>query len=354
MLGVSSGAVTSQSMNRNVAMSQPPPPPAAVRRLLGDLEVSAVGYGAMALAGLYGETTSSAAMETLRSAIDRGVTFMDTADAYGEDGLVERLLAPLLRERRDEVQVATKWGMATNPAGPARRRQDTKWDTAVLVDGRPERARSALEASLRRLGVDTVDLWYLHWTDPAVPVEDSVGAMAELVREGKARHLGVCNTTADELRRAHATHPITALQSEWSLWSRGIEGEVLPVARELGVGVVPWAPLGNGFLAGTVAQVAERDFRTNLPRFRGENLRRNRRRFAPLADIAAEKGITPAQLALAWLLHQGADIVPIPGTRSPSRVAENAAAASVQLTEEDLKRIEQIAPPGAAVGPTLL
>ncbi|MGY1616794.1 aldo/keto reductase [Geodermatophilus sp. SYSU D00691] len=324
------------------------------RRRLADLEVSAVGYGAMVLTGLYGGTTEQGAGDVVRAAVDSGVTFLDTADAYGDDGLAERLLAPVLRTRRDDVQLATKWGIATDPARPARRRQDTKWDNDVLVDARPERARPALEASLRRLGVDAVDLWYLHWTDPGVPIEDSVGAMAELVAAGKAGHLGVCNTTADELRRAHGTHPITAVQSEWSLWTRGIEREVLPVARELGIGVVPWAPLGSGFLTGTVTEVGDGDFRRHHPRFRGGNLAVNRERFAPLGDLAEEKGITPAQLALAWLLHQGADVVPIPGTRSTVRVAENAAAASVRLSAEDLRRIEAIAPPDAAAGSALL
>ncbi|MGY1701982.1 aldo/keto reductase [Geodermatophilus sp. SYSU D00766] len=324
------------------------------RRRLGELEVSAVGYGAMVLMGLYGDTTDRDAADVVARALDSGVTFLDTADAYGADGLSERRLAPAVAGRRDRVQLATKWGIATDPAGPARRRPDTKWDNEVLVDARPERARAALEGSLTRLGVDHVDLWYLHWTDPGVPVEDSIGAMSELVAAGKARYLGICNATPDELRRAHATHPMTAVQSEWSLWTRGIEADVLPLARELGVGVVPWAPLGSGFLTGTVAQVADGDFRRHHPRFQGENLRRNQERFAPLADLAAAEGVTMAQLALAWLLHQGPDVVPIPGTRDPGRIAENAAAATVVLSDDELRRIEEIAAPGAAVGAALL
>ncbi len=202
--------------------------------------------------------------------------------------------------------------------------------------------------------MDAVDLWYLHWSDPGVPIEESVGAMGELVAEGKARHLGVCNTTADELRRAHAAHPVAAVQSEWSLWTRTLEDEVLPVARELGIGVVPWAPLGSGFLTGTVAAVADGDFRQHHPRFQAANLAANRSRFAPLAELAEAKGVTTAQLALAWLLHQGPDVVPIPGTRSPDRIRENAAAARVVLDDEDFRRIEEVAPPGAAVGAALL
>ncbi len=324
------------------------------RRRLGGVDVSAIGYGGMVLVGLYGETTEEAAHTVLRRAVDSGVTLLDTSDAYGPEGLGEVLLAPVVRERRDEVQVATKWGIAVDPGGPARRRPDTKWDNEVLVDARPERARPALEASLRRLGVDHVDLWYLHWSDPAVPVEDSVGAMGELVAEGKARALGVCNTSADELRRAHAAHPVVAVQSEWSLWTRGIEQEVLPAARELGIGVVPWAPLGSGFLTGAVTSVGEGDFRRHHPRFQGANLRANRDRFAPLSDLAAAKGVTPAQLALAWLLQQGPDVVPIPGTRSPERVVENAGAATVTFSEEELRRIDELAPPGAAVGAALI
>ena len=324
------------------------------RRDLGGLEGSAVGYGAMVLMGLYGDTTDRDAAAVVGRALDSGVTFLDTADAYGADGLSERRLAPVVAGRRDDVQLASKWGIALDPDGPARRRPDTRWDNEVLVDARPERAGAALDGSPARLGVDHLDLWYLHWTDPGVPVEDSVGAMAAQVAAGKVRHLGICNATADELRRAHATSPMAALQSEWSLWTRGIEDEVLPLARELGVGVVPWAPLGSGFLTGTVAQVADGDFRRHHPRFQGDNLRRNQERFAPLADLAAEKGVSTAQLALAWLLHQGPDVVPIPGTRDPDRIAENAAAAAVELSGDELRRIEGIAAPGTAVGAALL
>lgn len=331
-----------------------PDPPAVARRRLRDLEVSAVGYGAMVLAGLYGATSERNAHDVVRRALDSGVTFLDTADAYGEDGLTERLLGPVVRERRAEVQLATKWGIALDPGAAARRRPDTKWDNEVLVDARPERARPALQDSLRRLGVDHVDLWYLHWTDPEVPVEESIGAMAEMVTAGAARYLGVCNATVDELRRANTVHPVTAVQSEWSLWTRGIESGIVPLARELGIGIVPWAPLGSGFLTGTVSAVPDGDFRRNHPRFQGANLRANQARFAPLAGIAAEKGVTTAQLVLAWLLHQGPDVVPIPGTRSSDRVVENAAAADVSLTADDLARLDEIGAPGAAAGAALL
>jgi aryl-alcohol dehydrogenase-like predicted oxidoreductase len=324
------------------------------RTLGSDLTVSAIGYGAMVLIGLYGESDEQGALRVLTHALDRGVTFIDTADAYGEDGLSERLVGTAIAGRRDEVQLATKWGIPTEPSEHAHARPDTKWDNTVMVDARPERARPALEASLRRLGVDQVDLWYLHWSDPEVPIEESVGAMGELVAEGKAARLGVCNVTADELRRAHAAHPLAAVQSEWSLWTRDIEEEVLPLARELGVGVVPWAPLGSGFLTGQVTKVAEGDFRAMHPRFQGENLRRNVDRFAPLREFAAEKGITPAQLALAWLLGQAQDVVPIPGTRKPERLDENAAAAEVELSPEDLRRLDELAPRGAAAGSALL
>ena len=325
------------------------------QRTLGpDLRVSAVGYGAMVLIGLYGETDDATAVDVVRRAVDAGVTFLDTADAYGADGLSERLVGRAVAGRRDEVQLATKWGIALEPGDTVHVRPDTKWANEVLVDARPERARPALEASLRRLGVDHVDLWYLHWSDPGVPVEESVGAMSELVAEGKAARLGVCNVSADELRRAHAVHPLAAVQSEWSLWSRELEVEVVPTARELGIGVVPWAPLGSGFLTGTVSAVPAGDFRSFHPRFSPENLQRNTDRFAPLGELARDRGITPAQLALAWLLHQGDDVVPIPGTRSPARVAENAAAAAVELTAEDLRRIDELAPRGAAVGAALL
>ena len=238
------------------------------RTLGGRLEVSALGYGAMVLVGLYGRTDEDSALRVVRHAVDTGVTFLDTADAYGPDGLAERLVGQAVAGRRNQVQLATKWGIATGPGPHVHRRPDTRWDNEVLVDARPERARAALEASLRRLGVDAVDLWYLHWSDPGVPIEDSVGAMGELVVEGKARHLGVCNTTADELRRAAAAHPLVAVQSEWSLWTRTIEVEVLPTARELGIGVVPWTPLGSGFLTGRVTSLDDGDFRRHHPRFR--------------------------------------------------------------------------------------
>ena len=229
-------------------------------------------------------------------------------------------------------------------------------DQQILIDARPERARAAAEASLRRLGVDVIDLWYLHFPDPDVPVEETVGAMAELVAEGKVRHLGLSNVTAEQVMAAHQVHPLAAVQGEYSLWTRDPERELLPVLRELGIGFVPWSPLGAGFLTGAVDRIGApgEDFRTNHPRFKPENLAVNRDRFAPLRSLADELEITPAQLALAWLLHQADDIVPIPGTRTPEHLDENLAAADVGLDADALARIEELAPAGAAAGAALL
>jgi aryl-alcohol dehydrogenase-like predicted oxidoreductase len=321
------------------------------RRLSDTLEVSALGYGAMGLIGLYGAVEEADGLAALRHALDRGVTFVDTADAYGQDGANERLVGRAIADRRDVV-IATKWGIA--PPGPTSHRFDATYANEIWVDARPERARTALESSLRRLGVDAVDLWYLHFPDPGVPIEESVGAMAELVEAGKALNLGVSNVTADELRRAHAVHPIAAVQAEYSLWTRTPEDELLPTARELGVGLVAWGPLGNGFLAGGVDRLGGADFRHNAPRFQGENLRLNEDRFAPLRELAGELHVTPAQLALAWLLHQGEDIVPIPGSRNPDHIDANIASAEVRLDDDVLERIDQLAPAGLAVGAALV
>jgi aryl-alcohol dehydrogenase-like predicted oxidoreductase len=322
-------------------------------RNLGTLEVSAIGYGAMALVdGMYGHADYQCSLATLRHAIDAGATFLDTADAYGA-GANEQLVGRAIAGRRDEVQLATKWGIVHEPGEHAHAVRHAH-DQTILMDARPERARAALEASLRRLGVDAVDLWYLHFVDPGVPIEESVGAMAELVGEGKVRHLGVSNVTAEQVMAAHQVHPIAAVQAEYSLWTRGPEVELLPVLRELGIGLVAWSPLGAGFFAGPVDRIGApgEDFRTNHPRFRPENLAANRDRYAPLRGIAAELGITPAQLALAWLLHQ--DAVPIPSTRTPAHLDENLAAAAIELDGTTLARIDEIAPSGAAAGSSLL
>jgi aryl-alcohol dehydrogenase-like predicted oxidoreductase len=323
------------------------------QRTLGTLTTSAIGYGAIVLEGLYGAADGERSLHTLRHAIDAGATFLDTADAYGADGANEALVGRAIAGRRDEVQVATKWGITGAPSDTARR-VPHEHAQDIWVDPRPERAREAAEASLRRLGVEAIDLWYLHFPDPGVPVEESVGAMAELVDEGKVRHLGICNATAEQVLAAHQAHPLAAVQAEYSLWTRGPEAVLLPALRELGVGFVAWGPLGNGFLAGNVAEVGQDDFRRNAPRFAPENLARNRDRFAPLRGLAEELGLTPAQLALAWLLHQDENLVPIPGTRMPAHLDENLAAAGAELDADMLRRIDELAPAGAAAGAALL
>ena len=326
-------------------------------RVLGTrgLTVSAIGFGAMVLVdGMYGAADDERSLQTLRHAIDAGATFIDSSDAYGADGHNERLIGRAIAGRRDQVQIATKWGIAG--PGEHARRVAHAYDNEIWVDARPERARAAAEASLRRLGVDAIDLWYLHFPDPGVPIEETVGAMAELVDAGLVRHLGLSNAAPEQVLAAHQAHPLTAVQTEYSLWTRDPERELLGVLRELGVGLVPWSPLGSGFFAGSADGIgaAGQDFRVNAPRFRPENLAANRDRFAPLRRLAADRGITPAQLALAWLLSQGDDIVPIPGTRTPSHLDENLAAAFVALDEATLAEIDAIAPAGAAAGASLL
>jgi aryl-alcohol dehydrogenase-like predicted oxidoreductase len=319
-------------------------------RNLNGLTTSAIGFGAMVLVdGMYGHADDEQSAWTINHAIDAGATLIDTADAYAA-GANEQLVGKAIASRRDDVQLATKWGIVFEGG----RAIEHAHAQQILVDARPERAREAAEASLRRLGVDVIDLWYLHFPDPAVPVEETVGAMAELVHSGKVRHLGLSNVTAEQVIAAHQVHPLAAVQSEYSLWTRDPERELLPVLKELGIGFVPWSPLGAGFLAGAVEQLSDDDFRTNHPRFSRENLAANRDRFAPLRDLAAELDVTPAQLALAWLLHQADDIVPIPGTRTPGHLDENLAAADVRLDAATLVRIEELAPAGAAAGSALL
>jgi aryl-alcohol dehydrogenase-like predicted oxidoreductase len=319
-------------------------------RTLGDgLVVPAIGYGAMVLTGLYGRIGRDEATAVLHHALDRGCALIDTAASYG-DGANERLVGEVVQQRRADAVVATKWGIV--PADAGGRVVPITYEHGMHVDARPERAGPALDRSLADLGLDVVDLWFLHIPDPAVPVEDTVGAMAEQVAAGKARHLGLSNVTGDTLRRAHAVHPIAAVQVEWSLWSRGVEGELLPVAEELGVGVVVWGPLGSGFLAGG-APASPKDFRTRQPRFAPEHLDVNRDRFAGIAEVAAGLGITTAQLALAWLLHRSPLAVPIPGTRSPDRVDENAAAALVELPAAVVAELDARFPPGLAAGPSI-
>jgi aryl-alcohol dehydrogenase-like predicted oxidoreductase len=318
---------------------------------LGPLTTSAIGYGAMVLIdGMYGAADDDRSLATLRHAIDAGATLIDTADAYGADGHNERLVGRAFAGRRDEVQIATKWGIVAGPADHAHPVEHPHAQE-IWVDARPERAREAAEASLRRLQVDALDLWYLHFPDPGVPVEETVGAMAELVAEGKVRHLGLSNVTTDQVLAAHQVHPIAAVQAEYSLWTREPERDLLPALRELGIGFVAWSPLGAGFFADSAA-TAPTDFRANHPRFSAGNLAANHDRYAPLRGLAQELDITPAQLALAWLVHQ--DVVPIPGTRTPDHLDENLAAADVGLDAEILARIDEIARPGAAAGEALL
>lgn len=310
------------------------------RQLGQGLTVSALGLGCMGMTFAYGGADEARSVATLERAIERGVTLFDTADIYGPE-TNERLVGPVLTRHRDQVVVATKFGASSLEI------------EGRSPDGRPDYAARACEASLRRLGVDVIDLYYLHRVDPQVPIEESAGAMADLVAAGKVRHLGVSETTADQLRRAHATHPISALQSEWSLWTRDLEREVLATARELGIGLVPYSPLGRGFLTGAIRSVddlPEDDWRRRNPRFAEEALAANLRLVEVVEAMAADRGVTAAQLALAWVLTQGEDVVPIPGTTRPERLEENLGALEVDLTDADLRALDEACPPGAATG----
>jgi aryl-alcohol dehydrogenase-like predicted oxidoreductase len=303
--------------------------------------VSSLGIGCMGMSQSYCSINDAESIATIDRALELGVTFFDTADAYGPY-TNEELVGRALRDRREEVVLATKCGIVPAKDGNAR-----------SLDGSPAHLREACEASLRRLGVRTIDLYYLHRVDPKTPIEESVRAMAGLVEEGKVRYLGLSEVSADTLRRAHAIHPITAVQSEYSLWTRDPEETVLPACRELGVGFVPFSPLGRGFLSGTVRTLEglpENDFRRGLPRFQDSNLGRNLALVDGLQALAQEKGCTAAQLALGWLLTRGDDIVPIPGTKRRKYLEENAAASELRLSRNDLERIEQAIPKGAASG----
>jgi len=311
-------------------------------RKLGNLQVSALGFGCMGLSGVYGTSDDRQSLQLLGEVLAAGVNFFDTADVYG-DGHNEELLGRALRSSRSQVVVASKFGMS----GMSRQGQP------LPVNGRPEYVRQACEASLRRLQFDYLDLYYLHRVDPQVPIEETVGAMAELVSEGKVRHLGLSEAGASSLQRAHRVHPICALQSEWSLWTRDIEGPILDTCRRLGVGIVPWSPLGRGFLAGLVdaaQQFEPQDSRQHYPRFQGPNLSQNLQLLAALRDLAVDLGCTPAQLALAWLLHRGEDVVPIPGTRSPVRFRENLGALQVQLNPQQRSQLEDLFRPERVAG----
>ena len=311
-------------------------------RTLGrDLVVSEIGLGCMGMSEFYGPGDEEESLRTIHLALELGVTFLDTADMYGPF-TNEKLVGKAIANVRDTVVLATKFGNERLADG-----------TRVGINGTPEYVRRACDASLERLGVDHIDLYYQHRVDKKVPIEDTVGAMAELVQAGKVKHLGLSEASVATIRRAHAVHPITALQSEYSLWSRDPEGEILDTLRELGIGFVPYSPLGRGFLTGqfqSPADIPEGDFRRNNPRFQGANFQKNLDVVAQVGALAKEKGCTPAQLALAWLLAQGDHIVPIPGTTRRARLEENAGAVDVALDAADLARIEAVAPVGFAAG----
>jgi aryl-alcohol dehydrogenase-like predicted oxidoreductase len=307
-------------------------------RTLGQgLQVSDQGLGCMGMSAWYGPTDEQESIATIHRALELGVFFLDTADVYGA-GANERLVGKAIAGRRDEVVLATKFGNRSSDDGTR------------TIDGSPDYVRSAIDASLQRLGVDHVDLYYQHRVDAGTPIEETVGAMAELVEAGKVKHLGLSEAGAQTIRRAHAVHPITALQSEYSLWTRDPEGEILDTCRELGIGLVAYSPLGRGFLAGRFSspdELGEDDFRKHHPRFSGANLERNRRLAAAVKELAEEKGVTPAQLALAWVLSRGDDVVPIPGTKRRTYLEQNAAASEIELTDDELRRLDAL---GQAAG----
>jgi aryl-alcohol dehydrogenase-like predicted oxidoreductase len=317
----------------------------------GGPRVGALGYGAMVLEGYYGASDDDQAIKTIHRALETGMTMIDSADAYG-NGHNESLVGRAVRGRRDAF-VASKFGIVHEPDQTGTE-LPTGWGFSLKINGRPSYAKRALDASLSRLGVDALDLWYLHYPDPATPIEETVAAMATAVRAGKVRHLGLSNVTAEQVRRAHAVYPIAAVQYEYSLWRREAETSLLPTLRELGIALVAWSPLGAGFLTGTVTSLQPTDFRQNNPRFAGRGLATNTARYAPIMQMARELSLTPAQLALAWLLHQGEDIIPIPGTRQLVRIDENSQADAISLNAEQLRRIDTLAKPGLAEGRPLV
>ena len=318
---------------------------AGARRLGRDGPVvSPLGLGCFPMSDGYGGTDDATALRALDRALELGITFLDTADAYGREHANELLVGRALAGRRDRIVLATKFGLV-RPSGPQ--------NGVERIDGSPAYVRSACEASLRRLGTSHIDIYYQHRVDPAVPIEETVGAMAELVREGKVRHLGLSEAGPMTIRRAHGVHPLAAVQNEYSLWARDVEAETLPVLRELGIGLVTYAPLGRGMLAGAVrrdADLGEYDYRRLLPRFQGANLERNLALVDALVELAAQREATPAQLALAWLLHRGDDVVPIPGMERAELVEQNLGALAIALSPAELARLDAIFRAGAAVG----
>jgi len=313
------------------------------KRRLGSqgLMVSELGLGCMSMSWAYGTADDQESLATLDRALELGITFFDTAEAYGPY-MNEELLGRAFKGRRDRVIIATKFGFRIEGGKLAG------------TDSRPEHVREVAEASLRRLGTDYIDLFYQHRVDRTVPIEDVVGTMAELVREGKVRFLGLSEAGEDTIRRAHRTHPITALQSEYSLWERNLEPRIIPLLRELGIGLVPFSPLGRGFLTGSVKRAEEypeSDYRHSDPRFQGENFDRNMRAAAEVREMAARKGVTPGQIALAWLLHKGDDLVPIPGTKRRNYLEENLGAANVTLSAGEMQQLDDVLRPEAVAGP---
>jgi aryl-alcohol dehydrogenase-like predicted oxidoreductase len=311
------------------------------KRTLGDrgLEVSALGLGCMGMSAFYGSTDEDEAIATIRETLDLGINFLDTAEMYGPFEN-EKLIGRAVAGHRDDWVIATKFGV--------RPERDESGGWTRVRDGSPENVRRSVEGSLERLGTDRIDLYYQHRMDPNVPIEETVGAMAELVEEGKILHVGLSEAAPERIRKAHSTHPITAVQTEYSLWTRDLEAEILPTLRELGIGLVPYSPLGRGFLSGRFKSPDELDsddFRRHGPRFTGENLEANLELAAKVEQLADQKGVTPAQLALAWVLAQGDDIVPIPGTKRRSYLEQNAGALEVELTDDDLERIDAEIPP---------
>ncbi|HUC01676.1 MAG TPA: aldo/keto reductase [Candidatus Paceibacterota bacterium] len=311
------------------------------RTLGGKLKVSEIGLGCMGMSEFYGRGDEGESVRVIHAALDLGVNFLDTADMYGPF-TNEMLVGRAIGDRRGKVVLATKFGNERGPNGER-----------LGVNGRPEYVRAACDASLKRLGVDHIDLYYQHRVDPKVPIEETIGAMAELVTAGKVRHLGMSEAAPATIRRAHKVHPITALQTEYSLWSRDPEGELLDTVRELGIGFVAYSPLGRGFLTGRFEKpedIPEGDFRRNHPRFQGENFYKNLELVKKVKEIAVEKDVTPGQLALAWVLAQGNDIVPIPGTKHEGYLRENVEAMAVKLTKKERDRLDAVAPKGSTAG----